>query len=40
MTQTEVIEILRGYKELLSKYMDFEFLILFGSYTRRKANRE
>ena len=34
MTQAEVIEILRRYKELLSKHIDFESLILFGSYTR------
>lgn len=34
MDKTEVIEILKRYKELLSKHMDFESLILFGSYTR------
>jgi len=34
MHKTDVIEILRRYKELLAKHMDFESLILFGSYTR------
>ena len=34
MDKTEVIKILRKYKELLSKHINFESLILFGSYTR------
>ena len=39
MIQPEVIKILRRYKALLSKHIDFESLILFGSYTR-SAQRE
>ena len=34
MHKAEVIEILKRYKELLSKHMQFESLILFGSYTK------
>ena len=34
MDKKEVIEILKRYKELLSKHMQFESLILFGSYTK------
>lgn len=34
MDKTEVIEILKKYKKLLSRHMSFESLILFGSYTR------
>lgn len=34
MDKTEVIEILKRYKELLSKQMNFESLILFGSCTK------
>lgn len=34
MDKTEVIEILKRYKELLSKHINFESLILYGSYTR------
>ena len=34
MDKTEVIEILKRYKELLSRQMNFESLILFGSYTK------
>ena len=34
MDKTEVIEILRKYKELFSKQIHFESLILFGSCTR------
>ena len=34
MDKAEVIEILKRYKELLSRQMNFESLILFGSYTK------
>lgn len=34
MHKTEVIEILKRYKELLSKQMNFESLILYGSYIK------
>ena len=34
MDTKEVIEILKRYKELLSKNINFESLILFGSYTK------
>jgi predicted nucleotidyltransferase len=34
MDKAEVIEILKRYKELLSKHMNFDSLILFGSYTK------
>ena len=34
MDKAEVIEILKTYKELLSKQMKFESLILFGSCTK------
>ena len=39
MDKAEVVEILRRYKELLSRQMNFESLILFGSYTK-SAQRE
>ena len=39
MEKAEVIEILKRYKELLSKHVRFESLILFGSYTKG-AQRE
>lgn len=34
MDKENIIEILKKYKELLSKHMNFESLILFGSYTK------
>ncbi|MHC4352890.1 MAG: nucleotidyltransferase domain-containing protein [Planctomycetota bacterium] len=34
MDRAEVIQILKRYRELLSKHMNFESLILFGSYTK------
>ena len=40
MHKTEVIEILKRYKELLSKYMNFESLILFGSRTKDAARED
>jgi predicted nucleotidyltransferase len=40
MHKTEVIEILKRYKELLSKHMGFEFLVLFGSYARNTQRED
>ena len=34
MDKAEVIEILKRYKDLLSRQINFESLILFGSYTQ------
>ena len=38
MDNTEVIEKLRKYKKLLSQYMDFDELILYGSYAKGNAH--
>jgi uncharacterized protein len=38
MEKDEAIEIVRAYKKLLSKYMSFEKMYLFGSYAKEAGN--
>lgn len=37
MDKNEVVNIVRAYKKLLSKYMSFEKMYLFGSYAKETA---